>query len=450
VAIIVAIVIGLLILMVGLVVDLGFLYTRKTELQNAADAAALAGARELNGTAGGINNAVTQAIDLANDNGVVFGGDPVVITATNIQFGPTPDGPWSDVAASQAAPGDKRFIEVDTGSISRPTWFARVFQWGFGGIESTSTFGRAVAGPNIVDILPIAACVLDPDDCPPNGTGNCGYRKGQSYKLSETNPIGPGTLYWINPVTTNVGECSGTGSTDYTLPFVCQGVVAANVATASEVLTNTGVSTPQLAALDSRFDDYAPQAKCDPGTAPPDRNIKEYLYDTANWMNPAPEAYESPLFPSDPLCAANKDECQAARVGPIVNGDIPTDSGGVVWSFVTPANSNVPGRAVISGNYPAGTPYTQIPVPYPGTETAFYRPPSAAHQGIAESGRRALTLMIVDCPTAGGNCRPATVRVRAKFLLQRKAIKPGDHDIYVEFGGPVGVAGITAEYKLYR
>lgn len=466
VAVIMAIVIVLLIMMIGLVVDLGYLYTRKTELQNAADAAALAGAKELNGTAAGINNAYDMARDLANDNNVNFGGEPVEIpdetTAAYIEFGPTPDGPWTNAADSQSVPGDKRFIKVDTSGIALSTvqtWFMRVAQWGFGGIESTTTFGRAVAGPNIVDIVPIAACVLDPDDCPPSGTGNCGYRKGQSYKLSEINPIGPGTLYWINPVTTNAGECSGTGSTDYTLPFICQGTVAANVAAASEVLTNTGVSVPQLAALDSRFDDYAPQAKCDPATAPPDKNIKEYLYDEANWMSPAPVGYTSPIDGAP--CDENQDECQAARVS-ISGGKILTDSGGVVWSFVRPENSPITngpwpitgdtGRSVVAGNYPGGTgtPYSQIPNPYPGTETAFFKPPSVEHQGIAESERRVLTLMIVNCPTAGGSCRPATVRTRARFLLQRKADVPGDKDIYLEFGGTVSVSGITAIYKLYR
>jgi hypothetical protein len=34
--------------------------------------------------------------------------------------------------------------------------------------------------------------------------------------------------------------------------------------------------------------------------------------------------------------------------------------------------------------------------------------------------------------------------------MQRKAISGGDNDIYIEFGGLVGTAGITADYKLYR
>ena len=37
--------------LMGLALDLSQTYDRKTELQNAADAAALAGAKELNGTA---------------------------------------------------------------------------------------------------------------------------------------------------------------------------------------------------------------------------------------------------------------------------------------------------------------------------------------------------------------------------------------------------------------
>jgi len=66
VAIIVAIVIGLLIVVVGLVVDLGYLYTRKTELQNAADAAALAGAKELNGATICVQPGTTTELNLAD------------------------------------------------------------------------------------------------------------------------------------------------------------------------------------------------------------------------------------------------------------------------------------------------------------------------------------------------------------------------------------------------
>ncbi|WP_305041470.1 pilus assembly protein TadG-related protein, partial [Geoalkalibacter sp.] len=47
VAVLVAVLLMFLIGMVALVVDVGYLYATRSELQNAADAAALAGARQL-------------------------------------------------------------------------------------------------------------------------------------------------------------------------------------------------------------------------------------------------------------------------------------------------------------------------------------------------------------------------------------------------------------------
>jgi hypothetical protein len=467
-AIVVAISIGLLILMVGLVVDLGYLYTRKTELQNAADAAALAGAKRLNGTATGIVAAKDRAVELAAANSVDFGGNAIAISENEVEFGPGPDGPWSTFAissASDTAAADKRFIKVDTTGIALSTiqtWFARVFQWGFGSIETTSTFGRAVAGPDLVDLLPIAACALDGSTAPPCSTTNCGYELGKAYKLSAVNPIGPGTFYWINPVTTSGGEaqaanaCQGTGSTSFTLPFMCQGKVAAPVAAAPQVLTNSGISTPQLAALDSRFDDYPSQANCDPATAPPDTNIKQYSFDdldVAGWMSPAPRDYVSPSFVSpgppadDGKCKASQGECQASRVVSKVGNVITTDYGGVVWSFVRP-QGDIPadtagtpdvGRSPTASYPGTGTPYSQ-------TSGIFFAPPTRT----GKPGRRILTLLIVSCPASGGNCNPTNVVSRGRFLMQRKAISGGDNDIYIEFGGLVGTAGITADYKLYR
>src|SRR5512139_2980219 len=87
VAIMTAFALVLLIAMIGLVVDLGYLYTRKTELQNAADAAALAGARELNGTAAGVTAAVARAIALAGENSSELGSTKLVITENNVKFG---------------------------------------------------------------------------------------------------------------------------------------------------------------------------------------------------------------------------------------------------------------------------------------------------------------------------------------------------------------------------
>jgi len=56
-----------IILAVGLCIDVARVYMVRTELQNAADAAALAAARELDSGAGGIQDAVTRATTIVNN-----------------------------------------------------------------------------------------------------------------------------------------------------------------------------------------------------------------------------------------------------------------------------------------------------------------------------------------------------------------------------------------------
>jgi len=56
-----------LLLAVGLGVDISRLYLAKTELQNAADSASLAGASALNGSSSGITMAVDRAVQTMNN-----------------------------------------------------------------------------------------------------------------------------------------------------------------------------------------------------------------------------------------------------------------------------------------------------------------------------------------------------------------------------------------------
>src|SRR6266478_9618643 len=56
-------------LVLGLAIDVSRIYMVRAELQNAADAAVLTAARELNGGTTGIDNAVTRANNVANTQG---------------------------------------------------------------------------------------------------------------------------------------------------------------------------------------------------------------------------------------------------------------------------------------------------------------------------------------------------------------------------------------------
>ena len=76
-----------LLLAAGLAIDISHFYTAKAELQNAADAAALAAASQLNSTSGGIQMAVTEATKALNNydfrNVVTITGSDVTF-ATNL------------------------------------------------------------------------------------------------------------------------------------------------------------------------------------------------------------------------------------------------------------------------------------------------------------------------------------------------------------------------------
>ena len=56
---------GLLIVILGVVINIGHLMTARGELQNGVDAAALAGARQLDGSADQLNTAQTCVTDYA-------------------------------------------------------------------------------------------------------------------------------------------------------------------------------------------------------------------------------------------------------------------------------------------------------------------------------------------------------------------------------------------------
>jgi Flp pilus assembly protein TadG len=96
----------------GLAIDLGMLYNVKTDLQNATDAAALAGAWQLNGTPTGINNAVTSAINAANK--FYFNNNPVGVVDGDVTFSTQMDSGFmsSAAAADPAVAPTIKYVKV--------------------------------------------------------------------------------------------------------------------------------------------------------------------------------------------------------------------------------------------------------------------------------------------------------------------------------------------------
>ncbi|MBA3806459.1 MAG: hypothetical protein H0X14_12195, partial [Acidobacteria bacterium] len=87
---------------VGLGVDVSHLYVAKAELQNAADAAALAGASALNSSAAGITEATDRAV-ITMQNKYEFNHNKVTFPRTNVLFSEHLNGPYMNEGSASAA-----------------------------------------------------------------------------------------------------------------------------------------------------------------------------------------------------------------------------------------------------------------------------------------------------------------------------------------------------------
>lgn len=429
-AVLAAIVIVLLVGILGLVIDLGVVYVRKTELQNAADAAALAGARELNGTTTGVQNAATQAISIAALNGLDFAATPVAIGNANLAFGPGPDGPWADYGSAQGAPQNKWFIRVTTDPESRPTWFIRVLDEA---LSTTSADAMAVAGRTLCEGIPIFSCVpageLDPADPDKCLTANCGFTPGKSYRLTAKEganiTIGPGNIGWLDPVPPGApGMIIGTNDLR---DLLCRGRAMCLDAPATYTSLTQNAFNPTADALNTRFGIFqGPLNKAEykegENACLVDTNIKQYRFNDAG--PGSPDSWQDPA----PVAQTDEETVSPDR--------------GVWWAAVRPGASALPAT---TGSYPAtGTPYSQ-------TGGDF-------HLGYAgpvptQPGRRILSIGLAgNCGSITGSGKPVRIVAYARFLMQRQAFDTGpDKGFYGEFievvpSGPILRPGI----KLYR
>jgi Flp pilus assembly protein TadG len=93
----------------GLAIDISHFYTAKAELQNAADAAALAAASQINSTSGGIESAVNEATKALNKYDFK---NIVTITASDVTFASNLNGTYVDMATAMGSPATIRFAKV--------------------------------------------------------------------------------------------------------------------------------------------------------------------------------------------------------------------------------------------------------------------------------------------------------------------------------------------------
>jgi Flp pilus assembly protein TadG len=275
VAIYIAIVAPVMLGVGALSMDLGRLMTLNTELQGAADAAALAGARELDRFPGAMAKASAAAVG-AITNSQTFatdgGGKQVLIDATPcadppvapcmrfLKSLPADDGDPITAANVTTIDAEARFIDVHVGARSITNILVRIV----GGPGTASTSAAAVAGNDqvVCKIPPMFMCN------PSEGAGNTDLQlpvdinalEGRQLELFHQGGGGsltPGNFGLLCPTgTEGATNCGGSAVKD-ALASTTGTCISLELTT-----TKTGVTLEMVrTGINARFDYWTPQAK---------------------------------------------------------------------------------------------------------------------------------------------------------------------------------------------
>jgi Flp pilus assembly protein TadG len=251
-----------LLLAVGLGVDITRLYLTKNELQNAADAAALAGASGLNFQPSGIHEAVRRIEKGMNQYqfnkvNVSFDKNKVRFARNLSDFDSGAEMNETAAAAGPVAP-TIRFVKATTENSPVGISFAAMVLGSSQNLKAEAIAGVSAPLTAFTGYLPVAGTIG------PGGT--CQLIPGQTCTV-RAEPGGS-----VSPGNYQVLAVDGSGANDDRtgLASAVKNVVGAGGYVDSKPGVNSG---PIKQGINTRFDDYA--SGLDPNYYPPDKNIAE-------------------------------------------------------------------------------------------------------------------------------------------------------------------------------
>jgi Flp pilus assembly protein TadG len=286
-----------LVLVIGLSIDVSRIYMVRTGLQNAADAAALAAARELNSGPSGLTDAVTQAQAAAlqankyglNRTGAVGPN----VTISKVEFAPNlNNGPWYDgAAAATGVASTIKYVRVTTQAASVSILFAAK-ALGSSHIEQrTAVAGMSVPLNEICNFFPVAIALTNLN-LAAHAAFTATYKDGTGSSI---------TLGNQNYTVIDVAIITGNGAPETAnlaagIPTICASLGDV-VALSTSPSANSTNGPKQIAdGANTRMDTYRNgyANSLNPTTYPPDTNI----YDMNNpLLTDTQYLAKSPLSP---------------------------------------------------------------------------------------------------------------------------------------------------------
>lgn len=197
VAVVVGISIFVLVGMIGLALDSGQMFVNKTELQNAADACALAAARELDGNADALTRADAAGVLVGKQNLVGFQDATVALMAADISYNAnlSPNSAYKTSVNADPATAKFAMCKVERSDIGM--WFMGVF--GYNDPENKPKVGAyavaTLAPSQSTCAIPIGMCKMPGGSAP-----TFGLVVGQWYsgKFESGTPSTTGSYNWID------------------------------------------------------------------------------------------------------------------------------------------------------------------------------------------------------------------------------------------------------------
>ena len=473
----IAIVFGLmlagLIGLVGVGLDLGRVYNRQAELQAVANVAALAAARQLNGTPTGIDNATAKALVAMNALKYQYNKLPVAWDARALSFSASPNGGWVDAATARSAPDGLTYARAATGSLGAAMgrielFFMRVVSESLVSVDVAMT---AVAGRSTINVVPLAVCALSNTEAAPRANPGppanvelvqYGFRRGVAYDLMQLNSNGTVAENFVIDPFALPGTVGAEANSAPAIvgPYVCAGQLAMPRVTGGAITVVRPFPLPLLFdQLNSRFNLYL-GALCSYASAPPDTNIRQYAFGAAGsgtpWMSVAPagQVAQATTAGGKLWTVADPLPRPAGTTGPMY---------GPLWAYAraVPYSAYVAGAAEPAAGYTtfatgdwgtlygpgaptAAASYPASATPYRAVNGANLQVPAVARSGVA--GRRVLNVALLSCPVPAGALSTATVLGIGKFLMTVPATATS---IRAEFGGLAAEQSLGGPVELY-
>jgi len=456
IAVMTACVIILMMAMFGFALDLSRAYNRKMELQSVAEVVALAAARALDGTSGGIDNAMKEAADTAANLSFSYNYGDVAWSPEALKFGTASTGGtagWLDGAAAKAQSQKVYFARVDTSALDAGhgrivNLLVPVLSPSF---AQTNVAATAVAGRDALNALPLAICANENTQAKSlPSTGELveyGFRRGVSYNLMNLNP-GASTPenFLVNPIAPAGSSGTVKDKLDIVALHVCTGKMAIPVLQSGEVTVERGFPIDALHPyLNARFSTVS--SPCPSASITADPNSTSFDLANVTWMKDKPDGVSASEVKDTGflLTVAEKpDTATKTAYGPL-------------WSYAKAAKYS----SYVSYKDKGGEPtagYTTFTTSdwdklyKPGLPAAQNYPSSTPYQTTGgtsayktSSNTRVLRIPLLECPMTAGAKVTAKVLGIGKFFMTVPATSSAVH---AEFAGLENWAA-TNDVRLY-